>query len=206
MSKTDNSQIGRKIHQRVAALQHLEDPRVLETCGGYGKLFWACYSRFTTGVVFEKQEDRARVLAADRPNWSVYATNCEVAMRAGVGSHHQPNFFDVDPYGVCWNMVDAIWSGIMERCKPERAVMCVTDGTRFRLRRRCGWSTDSRLFEKAVKHFGNDGMYGRYLAVCRWLMETTAGEHGYMLSRWEGYYGGSMKQQTYFSAVFDRAG
>ena len=53
----DNSTFRRKAALRTAALGELHDPVILETHGGYGKLWERCYRHVGQGVVFENQGD-----------------------------------------------------------------------------------------------------------------------------------------------------
>lgn len=172
-------------------------PSIVETHGGRGKLYLNCYRSLGPGVVFETDENKADELADQRPTWAVYQADCVAALAQGVGFQFAPNFFDLDPYGECWPVVDAIFSGMPHR--PERMVFVVNDGLRHKLKMHGGWS--SRSMSGAVQSRGNDRLYRDYLDVCRDLMRQKAGQSGYDLARWTGYYCGHSKAMTHFAAV-----
>ena len=70
--KQDNSTFSLKKSLRVKALLEIDDPVVMETHGGYGKLYGMCYSHLEQGVVFEKRPERSAKLAMQRPGLAVY--------------------------------------------------------------------------------------------------------------------------------------
>ena len=175
---------------------------ILETHGGKGKIFLNCYSAFRQGAVFEKDEAKSDVLADQRPGWAVYQNDCVPAIAAGVGFQFAPNFFDLDPYGECWPVMDAVFAGMATRPKPARVAFVVNDGLRQKLAMKAGWSVGS--LAATVKKFGNDCMYEKYLEICKDMVKEKAGQAGYRLSRWVGYYCGHAGQMTHFAAILDR--
>jgi hypothetical protein len=195
----DNSTGAKKIALRRAALREIDSPSIVETHGGLGHLFLNCYSSQQRGVVFETDERKADRLADQRPGWAVYQNDCVAALDSGVGFQFQRNFFDLDPYGECWHVIDAIFAGL--KAKPPRLVFVVNDGLRQKLRLKGAWHVAS--LERIVQKHGNDGLYKMYLEVCRELIEKAAAGAGYRLGRWAGYYCGSGMQMTHFAAVLD---
>jgi hypothetical protein len=177
----------------------IERPSIVETHGGRGKLYLNCYRSCGPGVVFETDEDKTEVLADQRPEWAVYQADCIAALAQGVGFQFRPNFFDLDPYGDCWPVVDAVFAGMPHR--PDRVVFVVNDGLRRKLKMHGGWS--SRSMAGMVQSRGNDHLYREYLDVCRELMREKAGQAGYDLTRWTGYYCGHAKVMIHFAAVLD---
>jgi hypothetical protein len=198
--KRDNSTFRDKVSLRFAALRELEEPRVLETHAGIGRIFNRCYADLAPGVAFEKDGGKAESLAVQRPTWAIYEGDSEACLRNGVGFHHEPNFFDLDPYGECWPTIDAIFLGMSKAL--SRIVLVVNDGLRQKLKMNGGWKTES--LRNAVERFGNSRLYADYLMICRELVKEKAGSRGYRLSRWTGYYCGHAQQMTHFAAVLDR--
>jgi len=198
----DNSTFDRKAQLRINALREVNSASVVETHGGFGKIFATCYAHLRRGVVFETDPDKASALACQRAAWAVYETDCAAALVDGVGFHLEPNFFDIDPYGECWPVIDAIFAGMPTA--PQRLVLVVNDGLRQKLKMNGGWSCNS--MSEIVQERGNGALYGEYLDVCQELVKRKAAKRGYALGRWAGYYCGYAKQMTHFAAVLDIAG
>jgi hypothetical protein len=200
-TQKDNSTFSLKASLRIKALLELEKPVVMETHGGYGKLYDRCYSHVVDGVVFEKRPEKSAKLAKQRPGWAVYESDCLMALRAGVGSHLPVNFLDLDPYGEPWPVMDAFFES--KRPKPDRLVMVVNDGLRQKLKMNGGWTVGS--LQGVVDRMGNGGLYEKYLEVCQALVKEKAAKAGYVLRRWTGYYAGFAGQMTHYAAVLVRA-
>lgn len=94
---------------RKKALQYLETPIVMETHGGAGKLFDACYGNVRDGIVFEKNPKKSKLIGLQRPTWRVYEADCESAIVSGIGGDLPVNLLDVDPYGDPWPVIDAVF-------------------------------------------------------------------------------------------------
>ena len=77
-AKKDNATILLKVNLRRAALRALPvQPIVMETNGGAGEIWKACYADVCqTGVVIEKDIEKCNTLAVQRPNWAVYRGDC----------------------------------------------------------------------------------------------------------------------------------
>lgn len=199
----DNSTLRQKVALRVAALAEVSDPRVLETHAGKGVLWSRCYAHLPTGVAFEKDSGKAVKLAVQRPGWAIYQADSEKALVGGVGFHHRPNFFDLDPYGDPWPFVDVVLAGVASY-RPPRVVFAVNDGLRQKLKAAGGWTVGSMA--EVVRARGNDRLYAEYMDVCRDLFTQKAAAASYRLSRWTGYYCGHQGQMTHYAAVLDTRG
>lgn len=152
------------------------------------------------GVVFEKNPDKTKVLAVQRPTWAVYECDCEQALAAGVGAHLPINFLDCDPYGEPWPVIDAFFQS--DRLFPTTLAIAVNDGLRQKLKMNGGWNVAS--LEHIVSVYGNDALYANYLEVCRALLQEKASQRGYSLTRWKGYYCGYLDQMSHYAALFIR--
>lgn len=172
----------------------------METHGGRGAIYFRCYAHIADGIVFEKDPAKTEVLAKQRPTWSVYECDCEMAIRAGAGYHLPVNFVDFDPYGEPWPALDAYFES--EREFPPVLAIAVNDGLRQKVKMNGGWDVES--LQQIVAHVGARGMYEHYLDVCRELLTEKASQRGYKLERWAGYYCGHADQMTHYGAVLTR--
>jgi len=177
-----------------------EPPIIMETHGGIGHLYKACYSQFEQGIVFEKDARKADILALQRPTWMVYETDCVMAIREGAGKELKINFVDFDPYGEPWPVIDAFLES--ERPKPNRLFFVVNDGLRQMVKATGGWNVNS--LQEIVSEYGN-GLYDIYLEVCEELLKRKAAKAGYALSRFWGYYCGYAKQMTHYLAILEKS-
>lgn len=202
MSKSaqkDNSTYRLKVKLRKNAIALLDAPVVMETHGGYGAIYQECYARLPNGVVFEKDAAKADALAKQRPTWAVYECNCEMAILAGAGAHLPTNFFDLDPYGSPWPVLDAILS--VERDWPAQIVFVVNDGLRQKTQMSGAWSVSA--LDSMTAKYGNNAIYANYLDICRELIQEKTSQLGYKLTRWSGYYCGYENQMTHYAAVLE---
>lgn len=196
--KKDNSTFRRKVELRLRLLKEIEEPVVMETHGGYGAVWKKCYMSAPDGVVFETDEKKVEVLAKQRPEWAVYQADCITSLASGVGEHLAINFLDVDPYGDPWPVVDAFFRS--NRPRPDCMAVAVNDGLRQKVRMGGGWDVDS--LAAAVEKYGASVMHDNYLEVCAEMLQEKAGQCGYSLTRWAGYYCGHADQMTHYGAVF----
>lgn len=180
-------------------LKHLQAPVIMETHGGYGDVFKACYQNIGAGVVFEKNPQKADRLGLQRPTWAVYEADCIEAIKAGVGGHLGVNVLDVDPYGDPWPAIEAFFAS--ERPFPDRCFVVVNDGLRQKVRGNGAWNVGT--LQGIVREHGNN-LHSIYLDVCRELMKRKASKAGYNLTRWAGYYCGHSKQITHYLAELER--
>jgi hypothetical protein len=197
----DNSTFALKRALRRKVLGLMKDPPViLETHGGAGALWLACYQHVPAGVVFEKDPGKADILAAQRPTWAVYEGDCIPALTGGAGAHLMVNLLDVDPYGSPWGAIDAFLSS--DRPRAEILHIVVNDGARHKIRLGGAWAIND--LTEAVYHFGN-AIWEDYLEVCQWFMKQKAGKAGYSLAHFGGYHCGAGQQMTHYRAVLKKA-
>lgn len=199
----DNSTLESKILIRKRALEHLDsEPVILESHGGYGVVFDRCYFNVKQGVVFEKDAKKAVALSLQRPTWSVYECDCEDAIRGGAGAHIKINFVDLDPYGSPWECVDGLFKS--KRNLDAKLVIVVNDG--LRMKAKIGTAYNTKCLNDKVLKYGNNSIFGKYLEICRELMQEKGAEAGYSLDSFNGYYCGHAKQMTHYFAVFTHTG
>lgn len=187
---------------RRALLREFDHPVILETHGGMGRVYAACYERYP-GAVFELAPDRVDRLARQRPNWAVYEGDAATLIEHGAGSHLPISLFDIDPYGSAWPFVDAIfahWPGRL----PDRWGLVGNDGIRQYTKLHTAWrSADLAPF---VERYGNERLYRYYREICEEAIAEKAAQAGYALSRWTSYYCGHALANTHYAAVFTRDG
>lgn len=190
----DNNTYEQKVSLRVTALRQLRDiPVVMETHGGIGDVWAAVYRHVVDGVVFDKQADRAELLAHQRPTWSVYNADCTPAIRNGAGKHLCVNLLDIDPYGDSWPTIQAYFAS--KRPFPERMIIVVNDGLRHKVRAGGAW--DSGTLEPVVQRWGND-LWDKYLDACAFLLEDAVQAAGYQVAFFDGYHCGVEQKMTHF--------
>lgn len=206
MPQKDNQTFKEKKALRRRALdllaeQGISSPVVMETHGGAGALFSACYPHLERGVVFEQDASKAARLGKQRPTWAVYEADCVAALRGGVGAHLTVDLLDCDPYGECWPALDAFF-GSKRPLAPVMAVV-VNDGLRQTLALGRAWATAS--LESAVAKHGND-LHPVYKEVCEELFNEKAARAGYRVDRFGSYYCGIHQNMVHFLAmlVMDR--
>lgn len=196
----DNSTFPAKIELRRLALQQVTNPVVMETHGGYGELYDACYYGVVeTGVVFEREFARAAFLARQRPAWAVYEGECQLALAAGVGSHLTVNLLDVDPYGSAWDAIPAFFNS--PRPFADRMALVVNDGLRYGVKLGKSWQV--KTLQPLVERFGND-LWDKYLDVCGIMLQEAIQPAGYSVRFFDGYYAGIGKKMTHFLAILEK--
>lgn len=198
--KKDNSTFSQKIALRNSLIKELQEPVIMETHGGLGKIWAACYSHVPKGIVFEKDSMKCEVLARQRPTWAVYEGDSIKALSAGAGVHLPVNFLDVDPYGDAWPVLDAFL--FSDRPKAETLCIAVNDGLRNKIKMGGAWKVES--LRKIVAKMGN-GLYRIYLEACEELMKAKAAQAGYAVSRFHGYYCGHNLDMTHYAAVLTKS-
>lgn len=198
--KRDNSTFPQKVALRQEALRLLyASPVIMETHGGVGKLFDAVYAHVEQGVVFEKDADKTAVLGKQRPSWAVYEADCVTALQEGVGSHLAVNFLDIDPYGSCWDVIDAFF--MSDRQFANRMIVVVNDGLRQSLALGKAWAI--KQMQPMVNKYGND-LHPVYLDICRELITEKVSSVGYSLDRFHGYFCGYSRANTHFTAILSK--
>lgn len=193
----DNSTLAQKILLRQKMLARMSAaevaPVIMETHGGYGKLYAACYADIARGVVFDKDADKAERLAWQRPSWAVYQADCEAALSHGAGGHLTITALDIDAYGSPFETMVAYFES--KRNFAARLWMVVNDGLRQNARLGDAWSVD--VLKPAVAKFGNQ-LDPIYLQACRYLVELHAEKAGYRLEHFGGWYTGKLNQMTHY--------
>lgn len=200
-TQKDNNTFSDKVMLRQTALRLLNGKRpvIVETHGGRGDVWSAVYNHVEDGVVFEKSPEKALELARQRPSWAVYQADCVGALELGAGSHLEANLLDVDPYGDPWPAIKAFMGS--ERPLPGKLVIVVNDGLRQALSVGRGWAVGTTA--PMVERFGND-LWGKYLEICRELMEDVAADAGYRVSFWDGYYCGTDQKLTHYVCLLEK--
>jgi hypothetical protein len=183
---------------REILLKEIENPIVMETHAGFGKLYERLYSHVEQGVAFEKDENKCAVLAIQRPTWSVYNNDSQQMLGAGVGLHIPVNFFDVDPYGDPWPTVDAILTNA-DRLQ-DKFGLAVNDGLRRFIMLGRGWKCS--VAEYIVRHGSQAAQ--KYPDICREIMIDKFGRAGVTLSKWAVHSSGHGGQMTNYVAVAER--
>jgi hypothetical protein len=193
-----------KASLRVSLLKRLalqRPPVVLESHGGIGALYDAVYGDCERGAVFEINEVKAERLAKQRPTWSVYASDSEEALAGGAAAHLQFDVLDVDPYGNCWETLEAYFAS--ERPHGHLLGIAVNDGLAQSLRLQKAWHLN--VMKPAVAEFGNTFVCNNYLnVICEWNLKRLISPHGYEVTHWTGYHCGDKGQMTHFAAVLKR--
>ena len=200
--KKDNSTLSLKVKLRRSLLSEIENPVILETHGGYGAIFDACYSRVATGVVFETDEKKTCALVKQRPTWAVYESDCVGPISAGLAADVPVTLLDCDPYGEPWPVIDAFFES--KRDFQPRMGVAVNDGLRQKCKLQAGWKVKS--LAGIVEKFGNVALYDNYLQFCRILIEEKAAKAGYALRRWTGYHCGHNQAMTHYAAILEMTG
>lgn len=197
--KLDNQTYRQKMMLRQLVMKRIAEPVVMETHGGFGHIGNVVYAGVARGVVFEKDEARADVLARQRPTWAVYNVDSERAIRAGAGAHLAVNMVDLDPYGDPWPTIEAFFTS--KRPRADELHLVVTDGLRSKARMRASWS--SGTLAEMVRRYGNE-LFPVYLQICRELMGVKAAAAGYTVAGFHGYYCGRMNAMTHYAARLTR--
>ncbi len=176
-------------------------PVVLETHGGAGLLYDACYAhRAAGGVVFEADGQKASLLAQQRPEWSVYEGDCEAALAAGAAAHLAFDVVDVDPYGSPFETIGGLFKA-EGRTWPDVVQLVVNDGLRQKVRFGGAW--DVICLRPIVAEWGND-LFDRYIDVAKEMVARLVAPAGFGVARWRGYHCGTGEQMTHYWAELRR--
>jgi hypothetical protein len=227
----DHSTFDLKINLRQQVLEDiarhpLHDPRVppvvLEAYGGSGAIYAKVYGpkrllapelpsvnvlpQIRQGVVLERDPTKVDRLALVRPNWAVYQGDTPPLLQAGLGGHLACDLWDIDPYGESLSTITALLMSARDGLRPSPALVwiAVNDGARQSLRRRAAavWEADY-LPKQIVDRYGTS-LEMNYLTVVEEVLRASAGQAGYQLERFEGYYCGHVLQNTHFWARLAR--
>lgn len=196
----DNSTFTAKVRLRRAVLAAAApNPIVLETHGGWGRIFDRTWFKAGGGLVMEKLEDKAEALAFQRPTWRVYQCDSLKALQAGAARDMRFDIVDLDPYGSPMEYLDALAS--TGRQWPDRWHLVVNDGLRQMVGRGGSWKT--RALQRMVQRWGNN-LYPVYLEVARELVCEFGDRIGYRVAGWHGYYTGAGERMTHYWAAMER--
>lgn len=202
MAQLDNSTIVQKVRLRRRILSlYPAPPTVLETHGGYGRIFERTWYRARGGVVIEKDERKAEHLSQQRPTWAVYQGDCEAALAAGLAKETAFDIIDLDPYGQPFNVLAAL--AIPGRVFPDRWSLVVNDGLRQKVALNGGW--DVRSLQTAIGRHGSN-LYPIYLQVARECVAEFADKIGFDLVGWTGYYTGKGNMMSHYWGIMQRRG
>lgn len=197
----DNKTFIEKSRIRKQMLARLDaEPVILETHGGKGDLFKRCYADVDTGLVFETDPTKAEKLVQQRPNWSVYETDCVWGLAEGVGSHLDVNFVDCDPYGQAWHVLEAFFGS--ERPRAAHVVLVVHDGVRKSIER--FGSINHAILHPIAEEIGELNISRNYLDVCEQLLHDVVSVAGYAVEGFGGFYSKRDRYQTHFFAELRR--
>lgn len=196
----DNSTLPEKVRLRRRILAHFQAaPLVLETHGGYGRIYERTWFKARAGVVFEKDPTKADHLARQRPNWAVYHGDCEKALAAGLARGTAFDIIDLDPYGQPFSVLNAL--ALPGRAFPDEWHLVVNDGNRQKVQRGGSWHMQSLTAQ--VRKYGVN-LYPIYLQVARECVEEFANKIGFQVIGWSGHYAGKNDMMTHYWAVLRR--
>lgn len=199
--KKDNSTFDAKKDLRRKFIQDQQPAFILETHGGTGHLWQACYSHLP-GIVFEIDEVKVEVLAKQRPEWIIYQADATTALLEGYTLDHTIEFIDIDPYGEPWPIIDALLFG---KTKLHNTLtLVVNDGLRQKLQTGSGWNVKS--LSPIINRYGSSTLCAQYLGIVQELLKAKVVEAGFALDHFEGYYTGHNGMMTHYAAVISRTG
>jgi hypothetical protein len=179
----------------------LAQPRLLETHGGEGGLWRACYAHIATGTVVELDLARCRLLTRQRPGWVVHCGDSLAWLRAGGHAGAPVDLLDVDPHGKAWDTLAAFFTP--SRVYAPRMGVAVTDSLRHAVRYQNG--RDIQALQPWVARYGRH-LHRFYLRVCYERLAALVAPRGYHIQAWDGAYGGSIKTVSYLAFVLERLG
>lgn len=200
--KHDNLTLSAKVMLRQTALRALGDePVILETHGGRGDIWSAVYHDAPPGVVFEKDPEKADLLAVQRPAWAVYEADVEIALAAGAARHMAFNYVDVDPYGAAWPALRAFFGS--ERPLAPRMVVVVNDGLRFAACGGAAWRNE--ILAPFAARYGNHNVWRAYPdLIAPELLGEAAALGGYRVAHYDAYVTGVIGKMVHILAILER--
>lgn len=149
---------------------------MLETHGGTGRLYEACYHEIDRGIVCEINEKRAYVLARQRPAWLVCCNDARDICATGMLGKMQVDLVDIDPYGDPWPYTMAAMAAL----NGMSYWVVVQDGLPAKLKVSV---RDVKSVRPALGKFGSD-IHSQYDQVARFLVEREAERLGCSLGQW----------------------
>lgn len=202
--KHDNLTLSAKVMLRQTALRLVDgEPVILETHGGRGDIWSAVYRDFPTGAVFEKDPDKADLLAVQRPTWAVYEADVEIALAAGAARHLAFNYVDVDPYGAAWPALRALAAS--PRPLSDRLIVVINDGLRFAACGGAAWRNE--ILAPFAARYGNHNVWKVYPdKIAPELLAESVAPGGYRVTHYDAYTTGTIGKMVHILATLDRAG
>jgi hypothetical protein len=200
--KRDNLTLSAKVMLRHTALRLTGGrPVILETHGGHGDIWSAVYRGVTTGVVFEKDPDKADELVAQRPQWAVYEADVEIALAAGAARTWTFDLLDVDPYGAAWPALRAFFGSA--RPFAPRMVVVVNDGLRFAACGGAAWRNE--ILAPFASRYGNHNVWRVYPdLIAPELLADAIAPAGYRVTHYDAYVTGVIGKMVHLLAVLER--
>lgn len=196
----DNSTLPEKVRLRRRILARFQSaPLVLETHGGYGRIYERTWFKARAGVVIEKDGAKADHLARQRPSWSVYQGDCEKALAAGLARGTAFDIIDLDPYGQPFSVLNAL--ALPGRVFPDEWHLVVNDDNRQKVQRGGSWHMNALATQ--VRKYGVN-LYPIYLQVARECVDEFANKIGFEVAGWTGHYAGKNGMMSHYWAVLRR--
>lgn len=151
LPKLDNTTLDEKVRLRRHVLARMaEPPFVLETNGGYGRIYERTWFKARGGAVLELDDRKIMHLAHQRPHWMVYQGDCIKALAAGFLKSTPFDIIDLDPYGQSFELLKAI--AVPGRIFPDAWHLVVNDGSWEKICRGGAWSMHS--MSEAIRRHG----------------------------------------------------
>ncbi len=192
----DNSTFFEKTELRRRIIKAERPRMILETHGGFGRIYDACY-RGMRGAVCEIKKDAAGVLAMQRPEWAVYCGESEKIIRSGLMTCFPFDFIDLDPYGEPFTILEAIVAGGLG----ERVRVVVNDGLRNKIKVGGAWNCG--VMKEIVADFGNQ-LNAKYLAAAQEKTRRILDRGGFKMSGFKGYHCGHANDMTHYTFTAER--
>lgn len=177
----------------------LEQPFVLETHGGRGRIYERLYSNFR-GCVIELDRTKVEFLARQRATWAVYQGKAEDLLGAGMFRWWTIDFLDIDPFGEPWPTLEGFFSS--QRRLAPRMALAVNYGLRQNARVKGAWKVNST--KAAAAKWGNDKVRAHYVEFCEGKLGAIVDAAGYRMDWFLGYYTGNLDDITHYGAVLEK--
>ena len=194
----DNSTFVQKMRLRNRVLaQSGPAVDVLETHGGFGRIFERTWYRAERGAVIERDSVKVEHLARQRPRWAVYEGDSLQALRCGLFASRAFDIVDLDPYGSTLTYFAPLFDA--HRRRPGRWWLVANCGLRHTLGLKQAWRIEV-LQELAARLGAASDFYHRYLDVVQLLLTEHANASGQRLTWFDGYYCGHGNNMTHYAA------
>lgn len=179
--KRDNSTFINKIRLRNRVLADCKsNPVILETHGGFGRIYERTWWHASSGVVIEKDDKKAQHLCRQRPKWAVYQGDSEAAIDVGLCRNIQFDIIDLDPWGSTIPLLSALSKP--GRQFPDRWHLVANDGGWLNAGLGGAWSMKG--LEKFVGRDGNHFTQERYREVLKEIVGEFSDKIGFEVAFW----------------------